>query len=91
MLSRNIEGVLHDIIDTRMKMPLQSIEQMYAAIEVNIPDEYVYNENTTIFVMDSVNEVCDLYNLTPEQTERINNEHSLTRGTTIHQMYRTKI
>ena len=27
------------------KMPLKSIEQIYGAIEVNIPNKYIYNEN----------------------------------------------
>ena len=50
-LSKNMEGILYDVITSRMKdkereyskMPLQTIEQIYGAIEANIPDKYIYN------------------------------------------------
>jgi hypothetical protein len=94
LLSKNIEGVLYDVVSTRMvnkqkeynKMILKSTEQIYGAIEANIPDEYVYNENTTIFIMDSINESCRMYKIPSEQLEYVNNTHPMARGTFIYDM-----
>ena len=60
VLSKNIEGLLYNVIKSQMadkekeykKLPLQSVEQIYAAISSNISDEYVYSENTNIVILD---------------------------------------
>lgn len=92
-LARDIEGILHDVIETRMKqkqkqyakLPLKTIEQMYAVLEFNIPDKYEFNENSTVMVFDCVNETCSMLELTPEQSEHINSTDSICRGTEIYQ------
>ena len=94
VLSKSIEGVLYDVVSTRMaekkkeynKMILQSTEQIYGAVEANIPDEYVYNENTTIFIMDSVTESCRIYKIPEDQLQNINDTHPMARGTFIYDM-----
>jgi hypothetical protein len=95
IFSRCIEGVLYDVITARMaekeydysKLPLQSTEQIYASIEVNIPDKYVYNENTTVFVFDTVKQNTGMLKLTPEQTEIINEITPICRGTSLYDIY----
>jgi hypothetical protein len=87
-LSKNLEGVLFDVIKSRMrekqkdydKMPLKSIEQIYGAIEANIPDEYKFNKNTTVFVMNCVTNNCSRLELTSDIIDEVNNTHSIGKG-----------
>ena len=95
MFTRCMEGVLYDVVTSRMdekqreyeKLPLKSTEQIYAGIEVNLPDDYVYNEKTTIFILDSVKENTGILHLTPEQTNIVNEVHPLCRGTILYDIY----
>ena len=95
VLSRGMEGVLYDVITNRMEekqkeyeqLPLQSTEQIFAAIETNIKDEYVYNEDTTVIVYDSVKEETNYLKIPEEYIEIINKMHPLCRGTAIYDIY----
>jgi hypothetical protein len=96
ILARCSEGVLYDVMHTRMaekeqeyeKLPLQSTEQIYAAIEINIPDEYTYSSNTTIFVFDGIRETTNMMQLTDDQAVIVNDIHPIARGTTLYDMYK---
>jgi hypothetical protein len=96
--SRDSEGVLYDIISTRMaekeqeykKLPLKSCEQIFAAIEVNLPSEYNYNENTKIVILDTVNENCSTFELPKDQIENINKIHDISKGTYIFDLFKNK-
>jgi hypothetical protein len=93
-LSRKVEGILYDVIDSRMKaknkdyerLPLQTTEQIYGAIEVNIKDNYVFNENTTVFVMNCITEECSRLKLTTEQIRKVNSSHTLGKGSFLYSM-----
>lgn len=95
IFSRCTEGVLHDVIATRMaekqrsydKLQLKSVEQMYAGIEANIPDEYIYNENTTVFILDAHKETCGMYKIPDNLLDTVNDTHPMTRGTYIYDLY----
>ena len=95
-LAKNLEGILYDVIETRMKekqleyekMPLQSTEQIYGAIEANIPDKYEFNKNTVVFVMNSISENCSRLELSQQNIEEINSTHSLGRGTLLYSLYK---
>jgi hypothetical protein len=95
-LSRNIEGILYDVIESRMqikqqeykRLPLQSTEQIYGAIEVNIPDKYTFNKNTTVFVMDCIAEKCSRLELTDDIYKEINNTSVLSRGAFLYDLYK---
>ena len=95
IFSRCMEGVLHDVVKSRMseknreykKLPLQSVEQIYASIEANIPDDYVYNENTRVFIVDSHKEICEFYKIPTDELEVINELHPMARGTYIYDIY----
>lgn len=97
-LSRNIEGVLYNVMISRInkkereyrKLPVKSVEKMYAIMEVNIPDSYTFNENTVIMVMDAVNKRCDRLILNDKETEQINELNTLCRGTTLYEMLKNK-
>ena len=78
-LSKNVEGILFDVVEARMlekqktydKLPLQSTEQIYGAIEANIPDKYKFNDNTTVFVMNCITEDCSRVELTPKYAKKL--------------------
>ena len=97
-LSKNIEGVLFDVIEARMlvketeykKLSLQTPEQIYGAIEVNIPDKYVFNKNSCVFVMDCISEKCERLELSDDASlfNKINNTHVLSRGSLLYNLYK---
>jgi hypothetical protein len=91
-LSRHIEGILYEELDSRVKskevlynnIPYKTPEELYGVIESNIEDSYVFNNNTEIIVMNCINNTCQEFVLTPEQTEEINSYTPITRGTEIY-------
>ena len=95
-LSKNMEGILYDVITSRMKdkereyskMPLQTIEQIYGAIEANIPDKYIYNPKTVVFIMNCPKQNCSRLELTPQNCLDINNTHPLSKGTFLYDLYK---
>lgn len=97
IFSRCMEGVLHEVIETRMteknreyrKLPLQSVEQIYASIEANLPDDYIYNENTSVFIIDANKEECQMYKIPKEHLQMVNELHPMARGTYIYDIYNT--
>lgn len=97
ILAKCAEGILYEIIDKRMgqkeedykKLPLQTIEQMYAAIEVNISDNYIFNENTKIHMYDSVSKKTNIFKPELKDIEIINNLHSLSRGSFLYDLYKS--
>lgn len=98
MFAKNVEGIFHDVITTRMieknkeyaKLPLKSTEQIYAAVETNLPDNYKYSENTTICVFDCMSEKTDMLKLTTEQANVINEIHPLCKGTSLYDIFKGK-
>jgi hypothetical protein len=95
MLAKNIEGVLYEIISSQMKdkqkeydkMPVDNIEQIYGKIASEIEDEYVYNKNTKVMIIDNVNKNCNIFQIPEEELDNINNLHPLTIGTYINKLY----
>jgi hypothetical protein len=94
-LARNIEGILYDVINSRMtekneeykKIPLQTPEQLYGALEINIKDKYKFNKNTTVFVMDCVSEKCSRLEIS-DVYKQINKIPSLSRGSFMYDIYK---
>ena len=95
VLARNMEGVLYDVLfaltDRKereySKLPLKSVEQIYAAVEANIKDEYVYSKDTSVVILDSIKGATELYNLDEKSSEIVNSLHSIARGTYIYDLY----
>ena len=73
------------------KLPLQSVEQIYASIEANLPDEYVYSKNTTIYIIDSNNNECIDYKIPEIELKNVNQLHPMARGTYIYDLYNSEI
>jgi hypothetical protein len=95
LLGKNIEGILYEIISTQMeikqkeydKLPLQSIEQIFGAIEVNFPSSYQFNEKTTVHVFDSINKTKFSYKPNRSQLSTINQQTSFTKGNLLYQLF----
>jgi len=94
--SKDCEGVLNDIMSVRMaqkereykKLPLKSCEQMYGAIEVNIPTEYKYTNDTTVVVLDSLQKTCNTFKIPSEELSNVNSLHNIAKGTYIYDLYK---
>jgi hypothetical protein len=86
--SRCMEGVYYEVMQKQVarkerdyeKLPLKSVEQMYAAIEINIPDTYRYCVGTKVCVIDVVRSDCGWVELSDEIVERLNSVVSVSRG-----------
>lgn len=97
-LSKSIEGILYNVISKRMKdkekeyseLPLQTIEQIYGVLEVNIESKYIFNEKTVVFVMNCVDENCSRLELTQSQCDEINDLHSLNRGSFLYNLVKNQ-
>uniref|UniRef100_A0A6C0EJN9 Protein kinase domain-containing protein n=1 Tax=viral metagenome TaxID=1070528 RepID=A0A6C0EJN9_9ZZZZ len=97
-LARCIEGVLYQHVHTRMKkkgkmyrkLPLKTVEQIVSVIDINIPDTYVFNADTTVMVMDCVRQTCSTFSLTEEERDEINETESISRGAELYQMLKSK-
>ena len=95
LLAENIEGLLYEVITTRMeekqkqydKLPLQSLEQIYAAIDINIQDSYVYNKNTVFCIIDVENETNDLFELPENEIDNLNELNNLSKGCYVYDLY----
>tara|TARA_Y100000389_G_C17456976_1_gene518789 strand:- start:342 stop:1943 length:1602 start_codon:yes stop_codon:yes gene_type:complete len=96
--SRDCEGVLYDILSVRVsekekeykKLPLKSCEQMYGAIEVNIPTEYTYTSDTTVVILDSLDKSCNTFKIPSEELSNVNSLHNIAKGTYIYDLYKNK-
>lgn len=93
-----MEGILYDVVFALTgrkereyaKLPLNSVEQIYAAVEANIEDEYVYSKDTSVIVLDSIKEKTELYQLDEKSSEIMNSLHPIARGTYIYDLYKQK-
>jgi len=95
-LVRNIETKYHFIINNRIakktkmynKVPLKNLEQMFAAIDINIPDEYIYNENTTVMMINVSSQTCEEFgNLPVELCKELNENISIGRGNILYSYF----
>jgi hypothetical protein len=95
LLARSTEGIIYNIIKSRLKdknkeydkLPLQSIEQIYAGIEVNLKDKYIFNSNTTVIIFNSLKKNTQIFKPNSSEIENINDSHPLTRGTFIYELF----
>ena len=95
VFSRSLEGILYDIVTTRnmekekeySKLPLNSIEKIYASIETNIQSNYIFNEKTRIVAFNMVKKKTDIFMLENEQIDTLNKTETLYRGVTLNKIY----
>lgn len=96
-----IEGILYESMSKCTqkkfhmydKIPLQRPEQVYTAVEVNIPDTYKFHTGTRIIVVDCIRRRRTLFprSLTEEEAEDINSYRPLYRGTHMYEKMKNEI
>lgn len=97
-LARGMEGVLYEVMQAQMskkdkqytKVPLKTPEEMCAVIDLNIPDKYVFNNESIIMVIDGVKEQCEMLETTEEQRNALNEVASISWGPELHKIYTEK-
>jgi hypothetical protein len=98
VLSKNIEGVLYDIMENRIhekkkeydKLPIQNIDQIYGAVETNLPDKYIFNENTVVYVLNCVSQNCVKFIPDKSLLNKINELHPIERGIFLYEKFTEK-
>lgn len=93
-LSKNMEGIYYDVITSRMKekekeykhMHVSSVEQIFGIIDINIPNKYIFNDDTTVFIMDSVKQKCRKVKVTSKICEVINKTDNISRGSVLYNL-----
>ena len=96
VLANNMEGIMYEhmnrITNTKKKaydkLPLQNVEQVYAAVESNIPSKYKFNEKTTVMVMDCKTKKTTL--LKVQDPHEMNDVHNFCVGSYIYDLFKTK-
>ena len=96
LMARGMEGILFDVMfsNTRRKekeyakLPLKSVEQIYAAVETNVDDTYVYTDKTSIIILDSLNKTTNIYEIPKDKLQVINKLNPIARGTYIYDLYK---
>jgi len=99
IFARNLEGVLFKQIQIKMnqksqeykKMFLKNTQQIYAAIECNLVDTYIYNQNTSVLIINNINRDSTIFKLQENEIPNINKLHPLVRGTYIWDLYKSHL
>ena len=97
-LSKGMEDVLYKAMkkitakkeQQYLTVPLQSPEEVYTAVEINLPDNYTFNERTTVLVMDALKGKLYPLQLTPEQRKQINGYVPISRGAELYKILRSE-
>ena len=95
VFSKCVEGMLYetthkireDLDELHEKLPLKRPEQIFAAIEANIPSKYTITSETTVYVWDSINKTNDTITIPEEYLDIINNVPPLAKGTALYDFY----
>ena len=97
-ISINIESFYYDSIKQQTKrkqkeydkMQFKTCEHIYAAIDSNIKTDYVFNADTSVVVVDSVNNDTYVFNLEEDEITNINQAHSFCKGTILYEICKDK-
>lgn len=95
VLARCMEGVLYRLLASRMaekeaeysKLPLDSTEKIYGAIEANIGENYIYSATTHVCVLDCVNKTTKLIPLSSDNADTMNQVHFMSAGSILYDIY----
>ena len=91
-LGRSMEGIIYiRTIDERTTqqhdkeiLKVSNMLDMYAHVDSVVSDNYTYNSNTKIIVVNAVNNTNDVLQLAPEYIRQVNKIHSHSRGAYIY-------
>jgi hypothetical protein len=93
-LSKNMEGVFYEKITEQnktkkkqyKKLPLKSVEEICAVIDINIEDDYVFNDKSVVMIIDCGKEKCDVFHPSEQQRNKLNSLVSISRGPELYNM-----
>jgi hypothetical protein len=96
VFARQMEGVMYDHITPRIQekeeeyseMEIKSTEDIYEAIEANIPGHFEFNADTDVYVWDCVNKVSKKIKLPERYINKLNTRHPLERGKVLYNYYK---
>lgn len=97
-LSKCIENICYDklkkLISTKKadynKMLLRNTSEIYEAIEANLPSHFYFDEETSVYVWDCIEQRGYKTKLPPKMVENINDVHPFDRGTYLYEYFSTK-
>ena len=72
------------------RLPFENLEEIYEIIDYNIPQEYIYNENSSIIILDSQKKESDYLEIDPIIIKKINDADDMDKGELVHDIYNTK-
>jgi hypothetical protein len=93
--ARCAEGVLFKTMQKRMrvkgreysKMPVQSVEEIFGILQCNLPDSYVYTENTMVYVFDCMKKENRAVRVRKEDLEELNDTAPISQGSVLWELY----
>jgi hypothetical protein len=88
VLTKNIEGVLYEVMTSKMKdkakeykkLPVQNIEQMMGILQVNLPDEYIFTEDTSVCIINSITGKSNIVKIPVIYLKELNNTQNISQG-----------
>lgn len=93
-----MEGILYEIITSRVKEKEEeylileniSLEDIFAMIDVNLDEDYIFNKNSSVHVFDCISQTETEFQLSDNQVSYINNVHSILKGSVLYDMFLEK-
>ena len=88
VLAKNIEGVLYEVMTDKMKdkqaeykkLPVKNIEQIMGILQVNLPDEYVFDEDTKVCIVNSITNTTETVKIPKKHLKELNQMQSISQG-----------
>jgi hypothetical protein len=91
MLYKLINNKTNEKKQKYKNIKLQELEQIYAAMEINVPTNYEFNKQSRIYIFDCDNERRDVIKDLPDyMIDFLNETHQLMRGCVIYDYYKGK-
>ena len=69
-----------------VRMPLQNVEQIFAAVDANVPTPFVFDRDTKIVILDSFQEASYELNIPENELETLNSLHEMAQGTYLYDL-----
>ena len=99
VFSKAMENIMYKVISKRMEekyeeysqMKIQTPEEIYGAIEINIPCKYTFHVKNTVYVWDTVKKCNKQFKLSQEMIDTLNDTSPLLRGTILNDFYKDSI
>ena len=97
-LSKCIENLCYDKLKKLLsakktdynKMRLRNTSEIYESIEANIPSHFFFDDETTVYVWDCINQRGYKTNLNEKMVNDLNDSHPFERGTILYEYLTSK-